>query len=828
MLRNWFASAIGNFARNWLYAGVTVIGLALAFAAAIVIALFVRHEATYERFVPGYEHAYRLTQWYRLTGREPADSELTPIGAAAELKAGYSDVTAAARLIQDYPRIRSRPTDQGARDASFAWADPDFFRVFPLRAIAGDLQTALRQPGTVVLTRSAARRYFGRDVPMGAMLDVALVRRGMVGLILPERPSDHRLLRVAAVLEDLPSTTHLTTQMFGSTLGIYTATGRTDQEGPAAIAFTVSTMTYFRLAPSASLDQLDHVLAKMIAPVQATMPGKDDRIELRALPIADIHTGPPSQLPEAKPTSDPRILAGIGVIGALIVLIASTNFVTLMTARAGRRGVEVGVRKACGASRTSLIVQFLGEAFLQVLLAMILAMAMVELVLPVVNNAIDRQLEFRYFADPIICLGLVGLTLAVSLLAGLYPAFFLSAIRPSIVLKGGLASGGGGSALIRQGLVLLQFAILVLLIVATATIYRQTNYALNRALNAAGDPIVTVRANCDTGFPQAVRQLRSVRAASCASQAAFNLEPKLVSAFPDRAGRIVPTALSSVDPDFFAVFGTNPLAGRVFSWSRPADSALNSDHAARRLNVVVNESFVRGFGLGSPASAVGQTLRLPPSMLGPAEVTIELIGVVPDQPQDVRAPTYPELYFVGDLTWGMVAARTSASELSITRGAIRALWPNLGDPGAIQDGLMSQLQRTRYQDIVTQGTVIAVGAGLALFIACLGLFALSAFTAEQRIKEIGVRKAMGAGTGAILRLLLWQFTKPVLLANLVAWPLAWWAMSRWLQGFAYRVQLPLWLFAIASAATVVIAWSTTFIHALLVARAKPVEALRYE
>jgi putative ABC transport system permease protein len=824
MLRNWLATLVGNFARSWLYAGVTVVGLALAFSAAIVIALFVRHETSYERFIPGHQHVYRVMQWMQLGGREPEQLELSGVNWASQIEAAEPRIKAA-RLIQEDPILRSHPGDQGVRDPGFAFADPEFFRVFPLEALAGDPLTALQQPGTVVLTRSAARRYFGRDIPMGATLEISLLRRGFNGVVLPEEPGDRRTFRVTAVIEDLPSTTHLATQVFASSRGVFNHQGRVG--GPGAGGPTSFVLTYLRAAPDTRRSTVGAALARVAAPLQAGMP-KGDRLELRALPITGIRFGPPSVLPDAKPTSDPRVLAAIAVVGMLIVVIASTNFVTLMTARAGRRAVEVAVRKASGASRRSLVWQFLGEALVYVALAMILGAALAEVLLPTVNAAIERQLEFNYFGDPAVVLAIMAVTLVLGLLAGLYPAFVLSAFRPSTVLKGGLGSGGGGSVLIRQGLVLLQFAILILLIVATATVYRQTDYALSRSLNTAGDPILTVRSNCNTGFTHAVRQLPGVQAASCASLAALNLFPKGLIALQDREGRVVPTALAAIDPGFFDVFGIEPLAGRVFSFNRPADSILNLGQGAERLNVVLNEAAARSLGYSSPSRAVGQSLRIPSLVLGPTAMTLDIIGIVPDQPESMRSESFAELYYVGDRNWGMVAARTSTAALPETREAVRRLWRQFGDPGMIQDGLMSQLQRRRYQDIITQGTVIAAGAGLALFIACLGLFALSAFTAEQRIKEIGVRKAMGAGTGSIMRLLLWQFTKPVLLANLVAWPLAWWAMSRWLEGFVYRVDLPLWLFGVATVATLLIAWITTSAHALRVAGAKPVEALRYE
>jgi putative ABC transport system permease protein len=827
MLRNWLAAAIGNLARNWLYAGLTIIGLALAFCAAILIGLFVRQELSYDRFIPDYQHVYRLDQWYILNGRAPTEGELTAPFWASQAKAAYSGIAAATRIIQDYPILRSQRNDPGVRDPGFAWVDPDFFRVFPLRTIAGDPATALRQPGSVVMTRSAARRYFGRDVPIGATLEVTLVRRALLAEVMKEQPGDRRPLRVTAVIEDLPPATHLIADVFASTAGVYSDQGLIAHGELDRIQSSFSYVwTYVRLAPDASLDGLRRGLAKISAPMQATMP-KGDQIAILPLSLADIHLGPPGQSPDAKPTSDPQILVAIGIVGLLILLIAGTNFVSLMTARSSRRAIEVAVRKAAGASRENLIVQFLGEALIYVLIALVLGMALAEMLLPSVNAMLGQRLEFRYFSDPALAAAIIATTLVVGILAGLYPAFILSAPSPAIVLKGGLAAGGTGSTLVRQGLVLLQFAILLVLIVATVTVYRQTDFALSRALRAGGDPIVTVYSNCSSGFPQAVRELPGVHAATCTSLSGMNVEPKGLAPFPDGHGQIVPTSISPIDFGYFDLFGIRPIAGRLLAEDHPGDVALGTVNPSH-IPIVINATAVARFGFASPAAAIGQTLRVPPQMLAAGPTSVSIIGVVPDQPHDVRQAADAEFYVFGTKQGGMVAARTTPAELRSTVAGIHRLWARLGEAGPIRDGLMSQLQRTRYQDIITQGTILAAGAALALFIACLGLFALSAFTAEQRIKEIGVRKAMGADTIAIARLLLWQFTKPLLLANLIAWPLAWWALSRWLQGFAYRVDLPLSLFAAATGATLIAAWATVSAQTILVARAKPIEALRYE
>ncbi len=537
-----------------------------------------------------------------------------------------------------------------------------------------------------------------------------------------------------------------------------------------------------------------------------------------------------------RPPGDSAVDAGVATVGVLIVLIATINFVTLMTARATRRAVEVGVRKVVGARRRDLILQFMGEAFIYVVIAMLLAVALAEVMLPHFNAFLGRDLTFPYLADPFVAVAIVGATLLAAVLAGLYPALLLSSFRPAATLKGG-ATQPAGSAGVRQALVVVQFAILIGLIVMTGTIYRQTDFALHDALRLDSEEVLLIPAACRSPLAQELAREPGIKAMSCASAPAIgSAKSSTMVTVPDR--RAIALQHAPIDAGFFELHGLKPLAGRFFSRRQGADMMLDRPgppSADVQPPIVLNETGARQLGFGDPRDAVGKNIAwtrwsaaTTPGAL-PAARASRVIGIVPDFTLgSVREPVQPALYFVEPSAAPLVVAKLDGAKIPETLDALARIWKRT-EPGRAVDYIFeTQAVQELYRDVITQGIALAICAGLAICIACLGLFALAAFTTERRTKEIGVRKAMGAETWDIVRLLLWQFTKPVLWANLIAWPLAFWAMDHWLKGFAYRVDLPLWLFGAAAAGAVAIAWLTVSAHAVLVARAKPVAALRYE
>ena len=482
-----------------------------------------------------------------------------------------------------------------------------------------------------------------------------------------------------------------------------------------------------------------------------------------------------------------------------------------------------------------LIVQFMGEALIYVIMAMALAVALAELTLPAVNAFLERTMTLDALTDPALAVSIVGGALLTAFLAGAYPSFLLSAFGAAAALKGGAAQPAG-SAAVRRVLVIAQFAILIGLIVMTGTIYRQTRFALNDALRLDTAQVAIMRGACRSAFATEVAALPGVKSLSCADGVALGrgMSNNIVT-LPDRSQRTVQAA--NVDVGFFELHGLTPLAGRFFSKNQGQDMVLDRPLAGPEAQptLVLNESAARLLGFARPADAVGKTVSWTrwsassdPSKLPPPRPS-QIVGVVRDFTLgSIRTPIEATAYHVEPSLTGRVLVKLDGRRLPETLAAIDRLWRRTGNANAVTLAFEDQSVQALYQDVITQGVVIAVCAGLAILIACIGLFALAAFTTERRTKEIGVRKAMGASTLDVVTLLLGQFSQPVLWANLIAWPVAWWAMNRWLGGFAYRVDLPLWLFLAAMALAVVIALATVSTHTWLVARAKPVGALRYE
>jgi len=823
MFRNYLAAALRNLQRNGLYAGLTIGGLAIGFASALLIGLYLRHELTYDRFIPGHERVFVINQKVKPQNKPLVDMDDSSANLAADLKLDFPQIEYTARMAPAGfpPTIKREGVSISER--SFAWVDPDFFKVMPMPAVAGDPRVALEAPDGLVLSRSAARKYFHQDAPLGRQL------------LVDEHP-----MHVAAVIEDLPTNSHLYGDVFASGKAAFSMLRQLDAAGYSAN----SNLTYLRLKPGVSAEAMNAALVgfvqRRIMPAQRLQnPNQQfDQFAMRLKPLTSIHLEP-SDGGDPKPGADVKVLAGIGVIGVLIVVVAAINFVTLMTARAARRAVEVGVRKALGAEPRDLIVQFMGEAVIYIAVALVLAVALAELLLPAVNAALQRKIAFSYLTDPPLLFAMLAVALATALLAGLYPALVLSAFRPAAVLKGGPVAGGPGGIAVRQALVVAQFAVLITLVLSTLTIFRQTVFALRDATHTDKDGVLMLFASpCTDTLRDAVLTVPGVRAAACASPMAVNLGNS--NDMVQIGDRHVFLNYAPVDFGFFDVYGVRPLAGRLFRPDRPGDDgALLRDTSP---TIVINESAVRALGFKSPQAAIGHLVtwhfiqKLSMANLGgtyPPPRPSEVIGVVPDFTfGSVRQPINPFYYYVGpkDDVLGSVALNIKldpARRAEAVKG-IDELWTRIGKGMPLQQYFADQFMLRLYVDNIIQGGFIAVCALIAISIACLGLFALSAYTAERRTKEIGIRKAMGASSGDILRLLLWQFTQPVLWANVLALPVAWLVMSWWLRGFAYHVAMPGWTFVVAAASGVLIALSTVFVHALRVSRARPVGALRYE
>jgi putative ABC transport system permease protein len=831
MLRNYIAAAFANLSRNWLYASITIAGLAVSFAAAILIGLYVRDEFSFDRFVPDYRRVYRLEMDLSQPGQRPGHSESTTAMVAGQFRLDFPEVEQVARL-----EVHSVGVRRGEMEAiePIAWADPGFFRMMPRPVLAGDPNAALESPDGLVLSRALARKYFGEDAPIGKTLQVSTTLNleglptGTANWFAPHT------MRVLAVLKDPPQSSHLDVGMYGSGRAAVSLLAL-DDAYPSP--FNSSALTYVKLKPGASLQAVE-ARQGAFANRRFAAPGTQSVVRFGLVPLADLHFTAHPQWPGLRPGGDKAVDMGIAAVGLLIIVIAAINFVTLMTARATRRSVEVGVRKVVGARRRDLIIQFLGEAVVYVLIAMLVGVALAELLLPWTNAFLGRALRFDYLDDPRLLLAIVGTAALTALLAGGYPALVISGFRPATALKGG-AGQKAGSAAVRQALVIVQFAILIVLIVMTGTVYRQTSFALNDAMRLDTDQIMRIGAHCEAALKRELAGVPGVKQIACVSQSIVAGGGEMTAAMQPGHPQ-TQVGVGAVDVGFFEMHGLKPVAGRFFDPRRGQDVVLErmGDWAAYQPAVVLNQTAASQLGFRTPQDAIGKTIswgrwsgawasgnRNQPPSPAPSEV----IGVVPDFTLDSIRQSIPAvIYDVDPGDSRFMVVKLDGRRIPETLRAIGQVWQATGHLRPLPKEFENQIVQDQYKDVITQEIAIAVCAGLGIFIACLGLFALAAFTTERRTKEIGVRKAMGASTFDVVRLLVWQFTQPVLWANLIAWPLAWLAMRRWLDGFAYRVDLPVWLFLAAAAAAVAIAWLTVSIQSWLTARARPVLALRYE
>ena len=820
MLRNYFMAALRNLSRNRTISLINIAGLAVGLAAATLVALYVRYEHSYENFIPGHENVYRFSIDVRmgLASFEHRDESSQHIAGWLELD--FPEVERVARFNETW---RSVATDDRSFHEQVFEGDPDLFRVLPIPAIAGDLQASLDRPGNIAISRAMARKFFGTEKALGRKLKL----------------DQGRPFIVSAIFEDLPGNSHLNFKLVVSALG---QSGIASEDAMAADNLgSMNLYTYMRLRPGARIDTLR---AQMPDFMTRHFGAIHDAFSPQLLPISDVHLSPGVKR-ALRPRGDPRAVQALGVVGVLIVLIAVFNFVNLTTARAAYRGVEVGVRKLAGARRRDLALQFVGESLLYVAAAMLIAMSLVELALPAFCALLDPgegisvapSITFDYWRTPSLLLVILGTTLLVGFLASVYPAVVLSSFRPATVLKNAKLQGSGG-ARVRQFLVVLQFAMLIGLLFATIVVYRQTNFALHSALRIDTDQVVIYNLEMESAsggppgmpFRNAVTAIPGVVGVTSSGVIpTIGISPG--AQFTDHKGERVMLRIDVVGENFFDFYRIRLLAGRTLSQSLATDR-FGVSEARRPLSVVANEAAVRRLGFASNTDAVGKIMHPNggwPYQNAPAPEPITIVGVVADFPTNsVRTEIEPAIYFVFEPFLGMVSIRIAGQKIPETLGALRATWKKVGQPHPQEGWFLDGHYRQLYADVILQQKTLTLFAGCAVFLAALGLFGLSIYTAQRRTKEIGIRKVMGAGTADVMRLLLWAFSKPVLWASLVSWPIAAWLMLRWLDGFAYRVPLGWWWLPIASLAALIIALMTVSAHSYMVARQQPSSALRYE
>ncbi|MCB0550819.1 MAG: ABC transporter permease [Phaeodactylibacter sp.] len=821
MIKDYLRIAFRSLLKHRFYSLINIFGLAIGMAVFLLIALYIRFERSYEDFIPNAENIYRVALEQYLNGElQIASAENYP-GVGPALLDELPEVTAYARLYNLGYKNNVIITNEEAwpepvafKHRKFLYADSSFLPMMGYEMVAGDLTTALAEPLTAVISEKYAELYFGRENPVGKSLH------------LQDDDYNDELVKVTGVFKNLPHNTHLKFDVLFSYKTLY---GRFDRapERYGQSWRRKDMYTFIEVKPGTNPQALE---AKFSAIVEQYRPDNQElnrKDILRLQPLRDIHLHS-SLAEEPEPNGDRRIVLFMGLIGLFVLAIAWVNYVNLSTARAIERAREVGIRKVAGAVKGQLVGQFMVEAALLNLLSLLISWVLVFLALPFFNSLSGLAFDFFYLIEPWFVGLLLLLWLVGSLLSGIYPAFVLSAFRPVSVLKGSLKNTAGGIG-VRKGLVVFQFAASVILIVGAFTIYRQLHYMLNRDLGMdIGQVLVIERPGISErdrdAFTSAIDVFRAelakhpdIEAVSTSltvpgKKREYKSAVKRYGADDNQA---VTLRINSMDYDFLEVFRMKLLAGRAFSEDFPRDSDTS---------VILTESAVRLLGFGEMEDAIGQTLSIPAFEWNPI-----VAGVVNDYHQEsLKKAADPTIFFCTLYSGEFYSMRLQTSRLPQTLAHVEKAWTTAFPGNPFGHFFLDDYFNRQYENERRFGKLSAFFAFLAIIIGCLGLFGLSGYTIAQRTKEIGIRKVLGASTAGIVSLLSKDILRLVLLAIVVASPLAWWAMNRWLQGFAYRIDIGWQVFVLAGVLTVAVAFITVSLQSVRAAQANPGESLRMD
>jgi putative ABC transport system permease protein len=813
MFKNYLITTWRSLLRSKGFSVLNIAGLAVGLAVCFLILLFVRAETSYDGYHEGVDRLYRVQRaWLDSDGSIGSEFSTLAPGFVPFLRTDFPEIEKAARIWGPGDMV-VKSGDKVFTEPRLFFADPEIFDVLTLPLIQGEPAEVLGEVGYVVVSRTTAHKYFGAENPVGR------------SLVLPA--FNNRDLLVSGVMEDMPFNSHVHFDFLASyaTLGGLQGSGADDYFlGTRNFSDNV-TGVYIRLAENARLPE---ILARIPAFIDKCLPARTDEQgrlvktssgqTLHFQKVKDIHLFSHTRA-EYEPNGDIRTVRLFTVIALFILAIACVNFVNLSTARGARRAREVGLRKVVGAARRMLAVQFLGESFLITLISLVLSAGLMSLALPAFGRFIGYPFRIGHLfsgAGPVILLG--GL-LVTALAAGLYPALY----NPSAILRGELTQGTRGTTL-RKSLVVFQFAISIALIFSVTVIARQTRFVRTADLGYDRDNIICIPVERKlsarwTDFKTELLRETSIRGATLSKRApsgrlldapGFWAEVK-----GERVRNTVGMPHNRVEHDFFKTYGMTIVAGRDFSVDIPSDATEA---------FILNETAVQRLGFESPEAAVGAPFgTFAPNRNG------RVIGVVRDfNYESLHRRIVPIVTYIAPFQANTLSLRIAPGSLGRVMRHVQTVFDAYYPSGAVSYEFLSGRLAALYRLEERTMRMFFFFGLLAVAIGCLGLVGLAAYSAERRTREIGIRKVLGASAAGIAGLLSREFTRWVVLANLVAWPAAYFGMTKWLQSFAYRISIGVWPFVFSGALALVIALATVSYQAVRSARSDPVQALRYQ
>ncbi|HEV8505168.1 MAG TPA: ABC transporter permease [Chitinophagaceae bacterium] len=807
MIKNYLKTAFRNLLRYKGFALINIASLTIGMIGCFVIGLFVWDEWEYDKNIPGGSTIYRIYDQRNNNGNVTFQAT-TPPAFATFLKQQYPEVDTTLRILMADDKFLMESGDKKSYEDKGWFVESSFFKIFPLKLTRGDAGKALAAPSTIVISEEIAKKYFGKEDPVGKTMRV-----------------DKIDYNVTAVMAKLPEHFHLNFRylMSLSTLDM-------PQERMERWTWN-QFYTYVKLKPGADINQVQN---KFQAHVKKVIYPTLTQANTSFLPffqaLKNIHLQSSDFVYDNAKRGNETYVKALTIIAIFVLAIACFNFINLATARSLRRAKEIGVRKVVGAERKQLVFQFIGETILLSVFSMIIAVIATLVIIPLLNRFTDKSISFDLLTNPLLALIILLSGIAVGIIAGIYPALVLSGFQPIKVLKSAKVTAGTSGTWLRQALVVMQFSLSVLLIVSTTIVYRQTKYLNDKDLGFNREQVVyfQVRDSLSSN-PKTLETFKSELKQSAnviSVTSGYGLPGDRfagdgVSIGPEQKEH--PANVFIADEDYVKTLGLRIIAGRDFSREMSTDA---------REAFLINETAVKEFGYGTPEKAIGQPMSwnewYPTDSLHPVKRG-KVIGVVQDfhyksLHEKVTASViqlYPQVAYT-------VAAKLKTADIKGTLSFINNVWNKYVSSYPLDYKFMDESYGAMYKSEEKLSELLWIFTIMAIIVGCMGLFGLAAFSAEQRTKEIGIRKVLGANILDIVGLLSRSFLVLVAIASLIAFPIAWWAMNNWLKNFPYRIMISWWVFAIAIIAALAIALLTVSFQSIKAAIANPVKSLRTE
>jgi putative ABC transport system permease protein len=805
MIRNYLKVAIRYLLRHKGYTAINVFGLAVGITCCILIMLFVRSEFTYDKFHNKSDRIYRAWVKEHYVDQDDIIDINTPLPLAGALQSSFGEIESTCRVFNLNTLAK---TGEQSFSEDIRMVDSSFFKIFDFSLIEGSRENPFPTSNSIILTENTAKKYFGKQNAIGKNIEMQL-------------GNEKVMFSVSGIAKAAPEESSI---RYNALISFSNAKFLFSQRAMRAW-FNVNPETYVLLQKDADANNLARKFPSMVKQ-NLGEDYKEGGYIVSLQPITKIHLD--TSLPAGiEPISNPKYSYILLTIGILILLVACVNFITLSVGRSATRAMEVGVRKVLGAERQQLVRQFWGEAVLLTIVSVFIGIALSVLLVKPFNQIINRQLSLQF--DLVFISYCILIIIIIGLIAGIYPAIILSGFRPVEILKGRLKLGNK-TGLLRKSLITGQFVTSIAMIVCTIVIGGQMDYLRNKDLGYKKEQVVIIPTNKPRLKGMELAELyrnellkQPQVAGASVSLMSFSETPWINIGYSDDKNVYRNFQFNAVDPYFLKTMGIQVAEGRDFSANNPADYTSS---------MIVNEALVKQFGW---KSGVGQKL--------PGRIEQQIVGVVKDfnyqslhtKVMPLAMVIKPDTFFrrINDISFASppqprISVRLKAGNLVANLNTLKQVWKNVAPDQEFEYRFLDETIAAQYRQEQRTATIVKLASGLSILIACLGLFGLATLTVVRRTREIGIRKVMGASVSSIVRLLSKEFLVLVIIAALIAFPLGWWTMNKWLEDFAYRIHIEWWVFPVAGIAALIIALLTVSFQAIKAALANPVKSLRTE